>query len=177
MSHPLAYARPVSEEEFLSLPESMERIELVDGEVIMSPSPTPDHQVILGELHIRLRAWADRNPPAFVGLSPFDVRIAPGRIVQPDLFVLRRGLPSWAQPLQAVPELVVEVLSSRVNYDRLAKRLLYAEAGVLEYWIVDPATREVEVVQGLATVARAKDRVVSVVLLGLEVDLAGVFPR
>jgi Uma2 family endonuclease len=53
-------ARPamVSEQEFLSLPETMERIELLDGEVIVSPSPTPWHQELLRRLVVALSAWA-----------------------------------------------------------------------------------------------------------------------
>jgi Uma2 family endonuclease len=79
----------VSEEEFLALPESMDRIELIDGEVFLPPSPNPRHQLVLGRLFRVFAGWADAHAPAFVGLAPLDVRLAPGRIVQPDLFVIQ----------------------------------------------------------------------------------------
>ena len=122
-----------TEAEFLALPESLDRIEFVDGEVVLSPSPSVLHQETVGRLYLVLTLWARAHPPAAVGLSPLDVRLGPDRIVQPDLFVLPLGFPEGAAaPLDAVPALVVEVLSVRTTYDRLAKRLLYAEAGVRE---------------------------------------------
>lgn len=61
-------ARPaiVSEEELLSLPETMDRVELLDGEVIVAPSQTARHQTLLVRLATALQAWADSrdNPGA-----------------------------------------------------------------------------------------------------------------
>lgn len=134
-------ARPalVSEEEFLALPESTGPIELLDGEVYIPPAPTFEHQDCVLSLGTTLRAWARAHPPARVGLAPLDVRLGPNRIVQPDVALWVDGLASTASPIATVPTLIVEVLSpgSR-GYDRLTKRLLYAEAGVAEYWILDP---------------------------------------
>ncbi|MEZ4240618.1 MAG: Uma2 family endonuclease [Myxococcota bacterium] len=136
----------VSEAEFLNLPESMERVELLDGEVIVAPPPTDRHQAVLGRLHFALFGWAEAHPPAAVRLAPLDVRFGPGRILQPDLFVVLGGLPTGAAtPLEVVPDVVVEVLSARRSYDRLTKRAVYAEAGVPEYWVVDSVQRLVEV--------------------------------
>jgi Uma2 family endonuclease len=145
----------VTEEEFFAMPESHDRLELIDGELILSPSPLLDHQIVVGRLHFALMEWAHGHPPAGVGLSPLDVRIAPERVLLPDLFVLLTGFPAdRTEVLSVVPELVVEVLSGTRTYDRVTKRLIYAEAGVQEYWIVDRDRREVEVVRGLETVAR-----------------------
>lgn len=131
----------VSEQEFLSLPETMERIELLDGEVIVSPSPTPWHQELLRRLVVALSAWAaEPGHAAFVGLAPLDVRFAPGRILQPDAFVILGSLAlERAGPIERVPDLCIEVLSANRAYDRLTKRLVYAEAGVREFWAVEPA--------------------------------------
>jgi Uma2 family endonuclease len=74
-----------------------------------------------------------------VGLSPLDVRFAAGRILQPDLFVLFARIPADHEgPITQIPELCIEVLSSRASYDRLTKRVVYAEAGVRELWTVQP---------------------------------------
>jgi len=167
----------VSEAEFLALPESHDRLELIDGEIILGPSPTPVHQLIVARLCRLVGTWVDANPPAFLGLSPLDVRLAPGRIVQPDLFVLLGGLTSFEGPIDAVPELVIEVLSRDRGYDRVTKRVLYAQAGVQEYWIVDPLQRRVEVCQGFDHVDVFTDAAVSRVAKALRVEIDAVFPR
>jgi len=141
----------------------------------MAPAPLLRHQVLVGALYSRLARWADAHPPAFVGLSPLDVRLGPDRIVQPDLFVMLGGRPPLDQLLVGVPEFVVEILSSKPSYDRMTKRLLYAEAGVAEYWLVDPLDRTVEVVHGIQTVATRTDRVESTVCAGLTLDLSSLF--
>jgi len=169
----------VTEAEFLRLPESNQRIELVDGEVIVSPSPTLWHQEVLSRLVVELRAWARRQEsPHLVGLSPLDVRIAPGRIVQPDAFVVlgyRVGR-DHVGPLDRVPDLCVEIVSSDRVYDRVTKRLLYAAAGVREYWVVDP----VGVVErwsgaGLVETEELRARLTTPLLPGFELDLDALF--
>jgi len=163
----------MTEAEFLALPETEQRMELLDGDVILSPAPTNVHQVLVGALHIALHEWAVAHPPAFVGLSPFDVRIAPNRVVQPDLFLLFDGLPS-KQLLRRPPDLVIEALSTNRSYDRLAKRLVYAEAGVGEYWIVDARLRRIEVVAREDYRIEA-ERCESAVASGLGIDLPALF--
>ena len=69
-----------------------------------------------------------------------DVRFAPDRILQPDAMVFLAALGrDVTSPIQRIPELCIEVLSSNRTYGRGTKRFMYAEAGVAEYWIVDPA--------------------------------------
>lgn len=161
----------VSEEDFLALPGSHDRLELIDGEVTWRPPPTPMHQMIVARLCRQVGTWADANPPAFLGLSPLDVRIAPGRIVQPDLFLLLGGLPSPEGPVDRVPDLAVEVLSRDRGYDRVTKRVLYAQAGVHEYWIVDPLQRRIELCQGLDRIEVFTDHIESTVASGLRVEI------
>jgi Uma2 family endonuclease len=74
-----------------------------------------------------------------VGQAPLDVRFGHGRILQPDVFVLFDRIPfDHEGPLDRVPELCIEVRSSRPSYDRLTKRTIYADAGVRELWTVEP---------------------------------------
>lgn len=168
---------PVTEDEFFEIPESHDHIELLDGEVILSPAPTSLHQILVHHLSFELELWARAHTPAFVGLSPFDVHIAPNRVVQPDLFVLLGGLPSQEGVFQGVPDLTIEVLSKKRGYDRLTKRLVYAEAGVKEYWIVDPRRKLVEVVHGIQTVAEVEHRLASELLPGFTLDVEALFRR
>lgn len=173
MGQPVSIPRLVTEEEYLALPESTQHTELVDGEVIVPPSPTWQHQQRAGRLFLRLQAWADGHPPAAVGMAPLDVRFGPARILQPDLFVVLAGLPDdAATPLDVIPDLVIEVLSgSNRAYDRLTKRALYADAGVREYWVVDPMLRQVEIHRVGAEPGVATDRLTTQLLPGFELDL------
>jgi Uma2 family endonuclease len=167
----------VSERGFLSLPESTGPAELVDGEVILAPSPSFWHQEVLSRLVVALRAWAVTSPnPATIVQSPFDVRFAAGRILQPDAMVFLAPLArDVASPLDRIPDLCIEVLSTNRAYDRVMKRFIYAEAGVAEYWIVDPAG----VVErcsgpGLARTQEIDDRLTSDLLPGFELSVTAL---
>lgn len=130
----------VTEAEFLALPESTQPLELVDGEVIVAPSPSYWHQEVLGRLVTELRQWARGHADITIAQAPIDVRFASGRILQPDAMVFLEPLPKdIATPLHRIPAICVEVLSTNRAYDRITKRYIYAEAGVQEYWLVDPA--------------------------------------
>ena len=171
-----SYPPFVTEDEFLTLPESHEHVELIDGEVILAPSPSAVHQKILRELTFRLESWCRQNKPAELGLSPLDLRIGPSRIVQPDLFIVSGGFPSDVTPVNVQPALVIEVLSFNRAYDRITKRHLYAEAGIAEYWIVDPIGRNIERVRGVATIERVADGALATAELpGLEIDVVSLF--
>lgn len=174
----LARSVLVSEEEFLSLPESVDRTELLDGEVIVAPSPSFRHQELVGRIAFALREWTrGQSQPVTVGQSPLDVRFAPGRILQPDAFVILGRIPiDHEGPLDVVPVLCVEVLSGNRVYDRVTKRLIYAEAGVREYWIVDPGVR-VERRHGdtLAECSECMQRLVTPILPGFVLELEALF--
>lgn len=131
----------VSEAEFLALPETNEKIELLDGEVVMSPSPSVRHQVLVQRLMSALLAWSATRPSRpFIGQAPLDVRFGKDRILQPDLFIVLGGISiDHEGPIDVVPEICIEVLSGNRVHDRVTKRLIYAAAGVAELWVVEPA--------------------------------------
>jgi len=160
----------------MALPESNEHIELVDGEVVIMPGPSLLHQLISQMAFRALADWAGAHPPALVAYAPLDVRIGPSRIVQPDLMLWLRPPPLDDRPIVEPPTLCVEILSRHGTYDRIAKRLIYAEGGVAEYWIVDPMARNIEVVRGLATVGFVDGVLTSRELPGFSVGVASLFP-
>jgi len=168
----------VSESDFLALPETIRPAELVDGEVVMPPSPSFWHQELLGRVVAALRSWSATAPiPVTVAQAPLDVRFAAGRILQPDAMVFLTRLDRQAtSPLERIPDVCIEVLSSNRTYDRITKRFLYAEAGVQEYWIVDPSGFvERRWGQALARSEELTDWVRSPLLPGFELELARVF--
>ncbi len=164
----------VSEQEFLSMPETSERIELLDGEVLVSPSPSYWHQELLMRLARHLRDWAEASPQTvMVGVAPLDVRFGPDRILQPDCFVIFGAIARDHEgPITKIPNLCVEVLSSNRTYDRMAKRLVYAEAGVSELWTVElNGTVERWYGDGLGERARHEASLASPLLPGFRLDL------
>jgi len=172
-------ARPlVSEREFLSLPESADKVELLDGEVIVAPSPSFWHQEVLARLVGALRGWADQSSsPVTVGQAPLDIRFAPGRILQPDAFVILDAVPRDHEgPLDRIPELCVEVLSTNRVYDRVTKRYVYGQAGVRELWTVETAGLvERWTGDGLASAVQVTDRLSTPLLAGFSLELADLF--
>lgn len=168
----------MTEAEFLRLPESMNKVELLDGEVVVAPSPTYRHQAILTRIVIALQAWAEKQQRAVtVCLSPLDVRFAPGRILQPDAFVIFSRLPlAHRGPIDRIPALCVEILSQDRVHDRVTKRLLYAAAGVKELWVVDAAGAvERWTGKGLTVNDVVKRRLTTPLLPGFALDLRRLF--
>lgn len=128
-------------------PLASPRYELVDGELLVTPSPGYSHQRAVGQLLCALAAYLERERVGEVLTSPFDVELEPESITQPDIFVIsreegrrlqREGLPSFSLLL------TVEVLSpGSSRHDRVRKRPLY-QRHVPEYWIVDLDARIIE---------------------------------
>ena len=168
----------MTEAEFLALPETMTKTELFDGELVCEPSPGFGHQDLVGRLLFLMSSWAaGRVPPVQICLSPLDVRLAPGRILQPDLFLYLEPLARpVSMPITRVPDLCIEVVSRRRLYDRVTKRLAYAEAGVREYWTVVPALGFVERWTGPALATREECRVAltTTLLPDLTLDVAAI---
>jgi Uma2 family endonuclease len=172
---PLLPAR-VSESEFLSWPESMQKVELIDGDVVRSPSATFGHQEVLRRILAAFVEW-ERGRVVTIGQSPCDVRFAPGRILQPDAFVILDRVPFDVRgPLDRVPEICIEVLSQDVAYDRQTKPLIYAGAGVRELWTVSLGGYvEQWTGPGLASVETITGTLRSPLLPGFELDVPALF--
>ena len=140
--------QPVSTiQELLALPDDDLRHELLDGEHVVTPAPSANHQRVVGHLLVALSAAVATHPNLEVLASPADIRLGPRTLVQPDLFIVasdpEHRFTDWADA--PVPLLAVEVLSpGTAARDRGKKLDLYLEAGVEEYWIVDLDSQVVE---------------------------------
>jgi len=128
-------------------PDDRTRYELIDGELIVSSSPSWKHQRAVALLW---RALDDYVRPAGLGevvVSPADLEPEAGHVTQRDLFVVpesERGIDAqWADIHRLL--VAIEVLSpSTARHDRRTKRRYYQRNGVPEYWIVDLDARVVE---------------------------------
>lgn len=130
----------------MKLPEGS-RAELVDGELLMCPSPRQRHQWVVGSLFVLLAQFVHTRKLGKVFVAPFDVHLPSGDIVEPDLLFVARGRLDIVQDwVRGAPDLVIEVLSpDGLERDRIVKRNLYAGNGVREYWIVDAEAKTIEV--------------------------------
>jgi Uma2 family endonuclease len=119
------------------LPEDGLRWELVDGQLLVTPSPRPRHQRAVVRLLGLLTAACPRDLE--VVLSPCDWKISPTTVFVPDLMVVRKDQLDLDEPFTETPLLVVEVRSpSTAATDRTLKRQQYEEHGAAAYWLVDP---------------------------------------
>ena len=135
-------------EDYAALPDDGRRYEIVNGVLVMAPAPTPEHQDIVGEIYVALRAYVKLAGLGRVFMGPLDVQLSPENTFQPDLVVLLNAhLERVAEKkISGAPDLAVEIASpSTAAYDRLTKYEKYAQAGITEYWIVKPTRRTVEV--------------------------------
>lgn len=128
-------------EEFLQLPESNQLIQLIHGEVIMSPAPTDLHQLLVGASYFFLRQII---PGGELRMAPLDVYIDGVNVAQPDVFWVSEDNDQCVlidgKYWRGAPTLVVEVLSpSTEGLDWREKFDLYEEHGVREYWLVSQA--------------------------------------
>jgi len=141
-------------EDYLLIPNDGKRHELLNGEHFMTPSPNTKHQRILGNLYHALRNYLAQHPVGEVFMAPLDVVMSPYDVCEPDIVFVSKDQTSivTSTNIQGVPALVAEVLSdSTRKLDETYKRDRYEQAGVQEYWIVDPEV-------GLAKVLRLGDR-------------------
>lgn len=131
-----------------AMPDDGYRHELIDGAIIVTPSPGFAHQVVVGSLHWALRPGAEAA--GFLLLpGPFDVVLGQS-VVVPDLLAARRSA-FTERDLPGAPELVIEVRSpSTARIDIGLKRDLYARSAVPWYWLVDPRTPSVTVLHLVA---------------------------
>jgi len=139
-------ARHWTADEVRALPDDGNRYEVVDGELLVTPAPSWDHQRVVGALHFLLRGYLAGTSIGEAILSPADLGLGDSQ-VEPDLFVLPFVDGRRVQSIDTAirPLLVVEVLSpSTARRDRVLKRRLYQRARVSEYWIVDLDARVVE---------------------------------
>ncbi|HEU5382343.1 MAG TPA: Uma2 family endonuclease [Ktedonobacteraceae bacterium] len=134
-------------EAYAALTEDGECYEIVQGVLVMSPSPEDIHQDVVLEIAAYLREQIKLKRLGRVFTSPFDVVLSPRDVFQPDvLVVLNQHLDRiHKNGVMGAPDLVVEVISpSSKLYDRVNKHMAYERAGILEYWLVDPHNQTIE---------------------------------
>ena len=169
-------------EEYYRLDDD-QRYEIIDGNLLMAPSPDMWHQDWVGELYTVIRNQVRQHKLGKVFLAPFDVVLDSENTVQPDVIFVATANLGILKPraIFGTPDLLIELVSpSSVRRDRYDKKDLYARFGVKEYWIGDPANKSLEILtlkEGryeLHCAAEEKGKLTSLVLAGLEFDLTEI---
>ena len=175
-------------EDYLRLPEDGRRYEIINGVLHVASAPSYIHQYVVTKIGRFLDAFTEQQQLGVVLTAPFDVRLPGNRgVLQPDILFLQTGnVPEVSTTaFRGVPDLVVEVLSpSTRRYDSSIKLDAYEQAGVREYWLVDPIARFVLVYAlpedgreyVLAGEFTAKDELTSPLLTGFSLLVESVLP-
>ncbi len=134
-------------EDYQKLPEGS-ACQLINGELIMSPSPNVYHQKISSRIFIRLNKFVEEHSCGTVLYSPIDVYFDEFETYQPDIVFISKQRETIIKEkrIEGAPDLIIEILSeSNAYYDLRLKKNIYEKYGVKEYWIVDPIDKSLEV--------------------------------
>ena len=147
MSEALAHANIYTEEDYYNLPENV-RAELIDGQIYYMAAPSRIHQKILSFLHVRIANYIDsKDGPCEVYPAPFAVKLFSEddrNVVEPDISVICDPNKLTDRGCTGAPDWIVEIVSpSNSSHDYVRKLNLYMDAGVREYWIVDPLSMKI----------------------------------
>jgi Uma2 family endonuclease len=159
--------------------------QLINYELVMSPSPIPFHQVISRRIVNAISDFlGEKVEDGFLVYSPMDVKLDEGNILQPDiLYVCAERKDQIVKAcVEGAPDLVVEILSPSTGYyDLRQKKDIYEKYGVKEYIIVDPIEQSVELyalkdgAYYLHQKAQNNEHLKSLLLRGFDIDLNKLF--
>ena len=136
MALDLSWGAPFTEKDLADRPDDGHRYELIEGSLVVTPAPNFRHQTCVLKLGMLL--YSARPSDHRVAIAPFEVRLSASTVVQPDLLVTRTSDLAEAR-VEGAPLLAVEILSGSTRLTDLGtKRLVFEEAGVPAYWLVDP---------------------------------------
>jgi Uma2 family endonuclease len=176
--------RKYTDEDYALLEEGAP-FQLINYDLIMSPSPIFVHQLILGNCYSAFKDFIKQESnKGVVVLSPMDVRLDEGNVFQPDLiFISESRIAEIVKDrVEGAPDLVLEILSpSTAYYDLRQKKNIYEKYGVKEYIIIDPIEQSAELytlidsVYSLQQRAEKTDQLNSLILPGLALNLSEIF--
>ncbi|MBX2961096.1 MAG: Uma2 family endonuclease [Cyclobacteriaceae bacterium] len=135
-------------EVYKSLPEGT-LAELIENQLIMSPSPLAIHQKVLQRIYRKFAEQIEDLERGEIFVAPIDVYLDEERnAVQPDIVIVlskNKSIVNLKGHIHGVPDMIVEILSlGNKDHDRVKKKALYERFGVKEYWMVDPETKATE---------------------------------
>lgn len=172
-----------TETDYFNLPENNQLVELSEGEVIIMPPPSDLHQKVLGNMYRLFYKFIEEHQAGTLRFSPLAVRLWPGKIREPDLlFVSKEHQNRMGDHVYGIPDLIVEITSPGTRKtDRHEKFYEYAQAGIQEYWIVEPDGQTVEIfvlrqgIYELSGKAGQGEQISSILLKGFRLEVSQIF--
>ena len=170
-------------EDYMQTPDDI-RYELLDGELILSPSARTAHQRASRDISHPLITFVEQNGLGEVFIAPYDVVLDNFNVVQPDILFVSNERSHIITDLniQGAPDLAIEILSpSTEQRDRTQKRDLYAQHVVPEYWLADTDAESVLVLMlqdgeyRVAGISTKGQTVMSPLLEGFELSVDEIF--
>lgn len=118
-------------------------VELINGELFMTPSPNINHQNISSELHFQIKLFLKSNNQGQIFTAPIDVKLSEEDLTIPDLVYIGNSKANiiGEQSINGSPDLIIEIVSTNKKQDYIIKKELYQKFKVEEYWIVDPTEK------------------------------------
>ncbi len=143
---PLAQQKTYTTEDVYNLPEG-ERAELIDGQMYMMAPPSRRHQEIAGEIFGTIREYIKKKGgDCKPYIAPFAVFLNQDdrNYVEPDISVICDKNKLTDKGCNGAPDWIIEIVSPyNRSHDYITKLNLYKDAGVKEYWIIDPTTSSI----------------------------------
>jgi Uma2 family endonuclease len=135
-----------------------DRVELIEGEMIDMAPIGPEHVAVTGKLNRLLVLALGNDNKAAIVIPGCPVNLGAFSEPQPDLTVLKPRADFYASKLPEAADVLflIEVSDSSLVYDQGTKLALYARYGVVEYWIVNIAHRQIEIYREPTTKGYAK---------------------
>lgn len=158
--------------------------QLINNDLVMSPSPLIIHQDILFALSETIVLYNIKEPKGKWLYAPMDVRFDEGNVLQPDIFFIseERKAEIVKERIEGAPDLIIEILSpSNAYYDLRQKKDIYEKYGVKEYIIIDPIAQNADLyalkdgAYYLHQKAQKPEQLNSLILPGLAFDLNKIF--
>jgi Uma2 family endonuclease len=166
-------------------PAEGERFEVIRGKAFAVVAPNAEHQAVLDALFNQFYDFLD-DKLFGVYPAPYDVRLfykedeSDDTVVQPDIAVVCDEKKRGQEGCRGAPDLVVEILSPLNTAIEMERKLnLYREAGVREYWVIDPENKSLTVYcfreTGSVYAYKSSATVPVAILPGLNIELEKVF--
>lgn len=166
------------------LPETHGRTELADGELVVTPIPSRNHQRICARLGRAVQDFVDSSGLGEFFMHPVHVVLSEHVHYEPDLCLIGKGRDTDPDGVcyEGIPDLIIEVISeSNRSHDTVVKFRDYERFGVGEYWLVDPRDKHIRIFvleggryQPLG-VFTAGENIRSRTLRGFQLDPATIF--
>jgi Uma2 family endonuclease len=142
MAH--AVKRKLGYDDLTGMPDDGLIREILDGELVVTPAPSPMHQRVSKRLQRQLEAYFEGRGLGEVFDAPLDAILGPHDVVEPDILVVTNPASISPRAIEGPPALVVEILSpSTATRDRILKTHRYAAAGIRHCWLVDVENRTI----------------------------------